>query len=118
VNDGNTFDEEQSINVQQKTDEFNSSTEPGDFFVVGIGASAGGLEALEQFFTKMPSVNNMAFVVIQHLSPDFKSLMPEILSRNTEMKVCQIQNGMKILPGYVYLNPPKFVVTISQGQLS
>jgi two-component system, chemotaxis family, CheB/CheR fusion protein len=117
VNDGNTFDEEQSINVQQKTDEFNSSTEPGDFFVVGIGASAGGLEALEQFFTKMPSVNNMAFVVIQHLSPDFKSLMPEILSRNTEMKVCQIQNGMKILPGYVYLNPPKFVVTISQGQL-
>lgn len=58
----------------------------------------------------------MAFIVIQHLSPDFKSLMPEILSRNTEMEVYQIENGMKIVPGCVYLNPPKFIVTISQGQ--
>jgi two-component system, chemotaxis family, CheB/CheR fusion protein len=103
MNDSDTFNELSTVNP--------------DLFVVGIGASAGGLEALEQFFTNMPPVNNIAFVVIQHLSPDFKSLMPEILSKNTEMKVFQIQNEMKILPGCVYLNPPKFAVTISNKQL-
>ncbi|MHB1393943.1 MAG: MASE3 domain-containing sensor histidine kinase [Clostridia bacterium] len=117
MNDDSTCNAEQGIYVQLKTDDLDSSTEASDFFVVGIGASAGGLEALEQFFTNMPPASNMAFVVIQHLSPDFKSLMPEILSRNTKMKVYQIQNGMKILPGCVYLNPPKYAVTISHGQL-
>ena len=97
-------------------DQNNTKKEPHDFYVIGIGASAGGLEALEQFFTSMSPISNMAFVVIQHLSPDFKSLMPEILSRHTKMKVYQIENGMKILPGCVYLNPPKFIVKISQGQ--
>ena len=97
-------------------DESGSYTETGDFYVVGIGASAGGLEALELFFANMPPASNMAFVVIQHLSPDFKSLMPEILSRNTEMEVYQIENGMKIAPGCVYLNPPKYTVKISDGQ--
>lgn len=89
----------------------------GDFFVVGVGASAGGLEALEQLFANMPDISNMAFVVIQHLSPDFKSLMPEILSRSTKMKVHQIQDEMEILPGCIYLNPPKYTVTVSHGQL-
>lgn len=87
-----------------------------DIYIAAIGASAGGLEALEQFFTSMPPVDNMAFVVIQHLSPDFKSLMPDILSKNTEMKVYQIQDGMKIEAGCIYLNPPKFAVTIKAGQ--
>ncbi len=87
-----------------------------DFYIVGIGASAGGLDALEQFFINMPVVDNIAFVVIQHLSPDFKSLMPEILSRNTNMKVQQIQNGMEITPGCIYLNPPKYSVIINQRQ--
>jgi len=88
-----------------------------DFFIVGIGASAGGLEALEQFFANLPEVDNMAFVVIQHLSPDYKSYMPELLSRHTKMKIYQIQNGMKLAPGCIYLNPPKFNVMISEGQL-
>lgn len=113
---GNTFDNE-DILVELDKDIIDSLTQTMDFYVVGIGASAGGLEALEQFFASMPSDSNMAFVVIQHLSPDFKSLMPEILSRNTEMEVYQIENGMKIVPGCVYLNPPKFNVKISQGQL-
>ena len=117
MHDGNTLDEVKEINVQLKTNEDDSREETCDFFIVGIGASAGGLEALEQFFTNMPDVNNMAFVVIQHLSPDFKSLMPEILSRNTAMKVHQIEDGMKVKPGCVYLNPPKFTVTLSHGQL-
>ena len=103
--------------VQPVINEGDESKNANDFYVVGIGASAGGLEALEFFFTSMPINSNMAFVVIQHLSPDFNSLMPEILSRNTQMKVYQIQDGMKILPGCVYLNPPKFTVSISKGQL-
>jgi two-component system CheB/CheR fusion protein len=109
------FDDEQN-NTDKEIDE-SFLPECNDFFVVGIGASAGGLEALEQFFSNMPIASKMAFVVIQHLSPDFKSLMPELLSRSTEMKVCEIQNGMKVQPGCVYLNPPKYTVKISQGQL-
>lgn len=87
-----------------------------DFYIVGIGASAGGLEALEQFFTNMPSNSNLAFIAIQHLSPDYKSFMAELLSKRTEMKVYQIQDKMEIKPGCVYLNPPRFNVTISKGQ--
>lgn len=87
-----------------------------NFYIVGLGASAGGLEALEQLFTNMPEVSNIAFVIIQHLSPDFISLMPEILSRNTKMKVCQIKDKMEIVPGCIYLNPPKFTVSISDDQ--
>ncbi|MDF2524395.1 MAG: methyltransferase/methylesterase, CheR/CheB with sensor, partial [Clostridiales bacterium] len=92
MNRNDTFDEERN-NTERKGLAMSILPECEDFFVVGIGASAGGLEALEQFFSNMPIASNMAFVVIQHLSPDFKSLMPELLSRNTEMKVCQIQNG-------------------------
>lgn len=112
----NTLDHNQSTAMTEETDS-PYPPQKNDYFVVGIGASAGGLEALEQFFTMMPTASNMAFVVIQHLSPDFDSLMPELLSRNTKMKVCQIQNGMKLLPGCVYLNPPKYIVSISKGQL-
>ena len=62
-------------------------------FVVGMGASAGGLEALESFFDAMPSDSGMAFVVIQHLSPTHKSMMAELLSRHTPMPVCQAEDG-------------------------
>ncbi|MDF2511291.1 MAG: methyltransferase/methylesterase, CheR/CheB with sensor [Herbinix sp.] len=110
-------DDEQNIAVTIEIDKSHSPKENDNFYIVGIGASAGGLEALEQFFSNMPNVSNIAFVVIQHLSPDFVSLMPELLSRNTDMKVFQIQDGMKIMPGCIYLNPPKYTVTISHGQL-
>lgn len=95
----------------QPTDEKTS-----DFYVVGLGASAGGLEALEKFFTNMPETDNMVFVVIQHLSPDYKSYMPELLSKRTEMNVYHIQDGMEITPGCIYLNPPKYNVVISDGK--
>ena len=58
-----------------------------DMFVVGIGASAGGLEALQQFFRFMPSNSGLSFVVIQHLSPDYKSLMADILGKYTDRKM-------------------------------
>jgi two-component system CheB/CheR fusion protein len=77
-----------------------------EFFVVGIGASAGGLSALEELFEHLPVNSGAAFVVIQHLSPDFKSLMKELLQRRTEMAVYRVTEGMKLQPNSVYLIPP------------
>lgn len=79
---------------------------PKDFFVVGIGASAGGIQALESFFEHLPDRPDASFVVVQHLSPDFKSMMTEILQRHTAMTVCQIDDGMLIEPQTVYVLPP------------
>ena len=85
------------------------------FPVVGIGASAGGLEALETFFTHMPATGNMAFVIIQHLSPDHKSIMGQILKKDTRMPVLEIQDGMAPELNCVYFNPPNREVAIYQG---
>jgi two-component system CheB/CheR fusion protein len=74
--------------------------------IVGIGASAGGLEAIENFFKFMPPDSGVAFVVIQHLSPDHKSLMAELLSKRTRMRVHRAEDGMLVEPNSVYLIPP------------
>lgn len=85
--------------------------------VVGIGASAGGVEALQQFFSCVPSGTGMSFVVIQHLSPDYRSLMADILSKYTDMNVVQAEDGMEAVPDTVYLNPPKKYMVIRDGRL-
>ena len=85
--------------------------------VIGIGASAGGLEALQQFFSYMPPNSGLSFVVVQHLSPDYKSLMADILGKHTEMSVCQAENRMAVEPDIVYLIPPKKYMTIKDGRL-
>ena len=77
-----------------------------DFFIVGIGASAGGVQTLEAFFSNLMDHPNAAFVVLQHLSPDFRSMMSEILQRKTVMQVRQIEADMTIDPGTVYVMPP------------
>ena len=79
---------------------------PVSFPIVAIGASAGGLEALQIFFRKMPADCEMAFVVIQHLDPATKGALAEILQRHTAMKVAQIRDGMKLEPNHVYIIPP------------
>jgi two-component system CheB/CheR fusion protein len=86
-------------------------------YVVGIGASAGGLEALERFFANVPVDSGMAFVVVQHLSPDFKSLMDELLARRTSLPIHLVVDGMRIEPDHVYLIPPKKEMIISGGRL-
>ncbi len=91
--------------------------ERGSFFVVGLGASAGGLEALEAFFDQVPLDSGLAFVVVQHLSPDFKSLMGELLARHTKLAIHLVTEGMEIRPDSVYLIPPKKEMTISGGKL-
>ena len=85
--------------------------------VIGIGASAGGLEALQQFFSCMPPNSGLSFVVVQHLSPDYKSLMADILSKHTEMQVYQAENDMAVEADTVYLIPPKKFMTIKDGKL-
>ena len=85
--------------------------------VVALGASAGGLEALQDFFKAMPINNGLAFVVIQHLSPDYKSMMDELLARQTQMQIYIIEDGMKIAPNTVYLIPPRKNLSIFHDQL-
>ncbi len=85
--------------------------------IVGIGASAGGLEAIEAFFKAMPVDSGMAFVVVQHLSPDYKSLMVELLSRKTEIPVHRAESGMVVQPNHIYLIPPKKNLTLFHGKL-
>ena len=85
--------------------------------IIGIGASAGGLEALQQFFLCVPNNCGLSFVVVQHLSPDYKSLMADILGKHTEMMVLQAENEMKIEPNTVYLIPPKKHMTLKDGHL-
>ena len=88
-----------------------------DFFVAGIGTSAGGLEALEKFFSHMPSTDNIAFIVLQHLSPDYKSHMVELLSRHTSMTVTEAEDGLTVVPNTVYLLPRSKNMTIFKGKL-
>ena len=85
--------------------------------VTAIGASAGGLEPIEQFFDAMPADSGCAFVIIQHLSPDFRSLMDELLARHSSMKIQRIEDGMQIQPNSIYLNTPRTVMTIVGNQL-
>lgn len=85
--------------------------------IVGIGASAGGLEAIEAFFKAVPVDSGMAFVVVQHLSPDYKSLMVELLSRKTDIPVHRAEDGMVVQPNHIYLIPPKKNLTIFHGKL-
>jgi two-component system, chemotaxis family, CheB/CheR fusion protein len=84
---------------------------------VAVGASAGGLEAIESFFGAMPPDTGMGFVVVQHLSPDYKSLMVEILSKKTSMRVRRAEEGMAVERDGVYLIPPKASLTIRGGKL-
>lgn len=81
--------------------------------VVGIGASAGGLEALQDFFKHMPAKTGMAFVVIQHLSPDYRSLMDELLARETDIPIRIAESGMEVLGDHIYLLPPRKNIMIA-----
>jgi two-component system, chemotaxis family, CheB/CheR fusion protein len=95
--------------------------EPGPpsrrFYVVGIGASAGGLEAFLELLQALPSYTGMAFVVVQHLEPNYESQLAEILSRATSKPVVQAEEGMRVEPDHVYVIPPNKVMIIRDGAL-
>lgn len=85
--------------------------------IVGVGASAGGLEALELFFASIPNNTGASFVVVQHPSPDIKSHMEKLLARHTSMPMHRVENDVKVEPNRVYLTPPKTELVISEGRL-
>jgi two-component system, chemotaxis family, CheB/CheR fusion protein len=87
-------------------------------FYVAIGASAGGLEAIELFFKEMPTNTGMAFIVLQHLSPDYRSMMAELLAKHTKMPILRAEENMPVLPDHVYLIPPKKNMSINAGRLT
>jgi two-component system CheB/CheR fusion protein len=87
------------------------------FGIVGIGASAGGLDALQEFFTHLPADTGIAFVVIQHLEPHHESMLAAILSRFTQMKVVQVTDDVVVEPDRVYVIPPNKYLSLSDGTL-
>jgi two-component system, chemotaxis family, CheB/CheR fusion protein len=88
-----------------------------DHFIVAIGASAGGLEAIHDFFDHMPESNNLSFVIIQHLSPDYKSLLVDLVSRHTHMKVFEAKDGLPIHKNCIYVIPNNKLITIKKHKL-
>jgi len=85
--------------------------------VVGIGASAGGVEALQAFFGPMPSDPGMAFIVVTHLGEGYESALPQILSRSTQLPIAALRNGETIEPNHVYVLASDAVPTIRRGKL-
>ncbi len=87
------------------------------FPIVGIGASAGGLEALEEFLRHVPEASGMALVVVQHLDPTHKGVMAELLQRTTTMKVVQVRDRQRVKPDSVYVIPPNRDMSLLHGVL-
>jgi two-component system CheB/CheR fusion protein len=85
--------------------------------IVGIGASAGGLEAFRTFFTHMPADTGMAFVLVQHLAPDHKSMLVDLLSASTKMPVTEAADGLEIQANRVFVIPPNATLTVQAGRL-
>ncbi|HUR11332.1 MAG TPA: chemotaxis protein CheB [Flavitalea sp.] len=86
-------------------------------FIVAIGASAGGLEAIHELFDYMPADSDLSFVIVQHLSPDYKSLMPELLAKHTRMQIFEAEDGMIIRENSIYLIPSKMIMTVKDRRL-
>jgi two-component system, chemotaxis family, CheB/CheR fusion protein len=87
------------------------------FPVVGIGASAGGLEAFRQLLKHLPGDTGMAFVLVQHLDPTHKSILTELLSRSTRLPVIEVEDGTRVEPDHVYVMPPNTSMGIAEGVL-
>ena len=91
---------------------------PGSFAIVGIGASAGGLEAFTQLLGALPLDTGLAFVLVQHLAPQHESMLTELLSRSTTLPVHEALDGMRIEPNHIYVIPPNTNLAVLHGRLS
>ncbi len=100
-----------------KKKSFEKKIESKAFPIVGVGASAGGLEAFEQFFRKMPPDSGMAFLLVPHLDPGHASMLTEILQRTTGMPVVEAQDQMAVAPNQVYVIPPNRNMAIFHGTI-
>lgn len=100
-----------------KTGQKQTDTDNRPTHIVGIGSSAGGLEALEKFFTQMPDDTGMAFVLVPHLDPTAKSIMHELLQKYTDMVVTQVEENTEVLANHIYVIPPDRIMDIDGGTL-
>lgn len=109
--------ETETSESQQKESVHKEDGQKRPLYVVGMGASAGGLEAFEEFFKNMPPDTGMAFVLVPHLDPTHKGLMPELIQRFTQMDVVEVTDGMRVVPNHVYVIPPNKDMAIMRGVL-
>src|SRR5436305_72093 len=93
----------------------NAKSEKYEFPIIGIGASAGGLEAAIELFTELPSNTGMAYVYIQHLDPSHESNLSTILGRATKMKVIEVTEKSKVEANQLYIIQPNKEITVSDG---
>ena len=117
---------ETTVSKTAEVQDTNEKT-PAGFPIVGIGASAGGLAAFEAFFSGMPADKDefgqltagpgMAFVLVQHLAPDHKSILTDLIRRYTRMQVFEVEDGMKVLPNCAYIIPPNRDMAFLNGAL-
>ena len=87
----------------------------GNFLVVGLGASAGGIQALRDFFSQVPAQTGMAYVVILHLSPDHDSQLAEVLQSSSLLPVTKVEQTVRVEPDHVYVIPPNKNLEINHG---
>ncbi|MFK8054256.1 MAG: CheR family methyltransferase [Woeseiaceae bacterium] len=111
------MDEKMKTSAGKSDQEMRAAADAAAFPVIGVGASAGGLESIEKFFGGINNRCGAAFIVIQHLSPDFKSFMPEILSKKTTLQVMTAADGMHVQPNIIYLLPPRMNLVIEGSVL-
>src|ERR1019366_10373730 len=88
---------------------------PKSFRVAGIGASAGGLDAFTQILRPLPIDTGMAFVLVQHLDPGHKSILTDIIGRETRMPVSEVRDHMTLEPNHVYVIPPNMQMNLQDG---
>ena len=112
----------EKINVEQHTNGVQHISTPEELVklspIVAIGASSGGLQALNELLENLPADLGIIYVVIQHLSPTHESFLPELLARRTKMKVHSVTNDMHIEPDNVYVIPPNTYMSIVDSKLT
>ena len=96
---------------------FTSINKNKDFYIACIGTSAGGIKAIEEFFSNCPDNIGIAYIIISHLDPKHISILPEIIQRSTTMPVVQIEDGIKVEPNCIYVIPPNNKLDIFHGAL-
>ena len=103
--------------ISAVVDKRDESREGAAFPIVGVSASAGGLEAFTQLLKALPLDTGMGFVLMQHLDPEHESALTQILSRATSMPVCDVTNNQAVQPNHVYIIPPDTNLSIAEGML-
>src|SRR5687767_14546551 len=110
--------EQPADSKQRKSQEPPTAQNHNDFLVVGIGASAGGIQALKQFFSRVPNDSGIAYVVILHMSPEHESRLAEILQTASPIPVTQVRDQTEVKPDNVYVIPPNQNLVMRDGHLS